>query len=153
MIMKNGEICWLHLCVGFFSCILIHNRYLSATRCPSSTLISWEYLVISGGSQRNSSSGMDQKYRPERCWGDAHVSRSSSLFSLRSHSNSQLQWRGFPPNDNAKEDGVRTPDVASTWRCERKRWFIFINQATAQHSNPHLLWEMYNHCPGCWVTN
>lgn len=106
-----------YTCLYYFLCVSVHNRceYLSATLCPSSTLISWEYLVMSGGSQRNSSSGMDQKYRPERCWGEAHVSRSSSLFSRRSHSNSQLQWRGFPPNDNAKEEGVRIPDVARTW--------------------------------------
>lgn len=96
------------------------NWYLSATRCPSSTLISWENRVMRGGSQRNSSSGMDQKYRPERCWGEAHVSRSSSLFNLLSHSNSQLQWRGFPPKESAKEEPVRTPDVAKTWKYETK---------------------------------
>lgn len=75
---------------------------------------------MSGGSQRNSSSGMDQKYRPERCWGEAQVSRSSSLFSRRSHNSSQLQWRGFPPKDNAKVEDVRTPDVAKTWQCNGK---------------------------------
>lgn len=69
---------------------------------------------MSGGSHKNSSSGIDQKYLPDSCWGVAHVSRSSSLFSLRSQSNSQLQWRGFPPNDNAKDVGVRAPEVART---------------------------------------
>lgn len=106
------------MCSYYFLYISVKKRYLSATLCPSSTLISWEYLVMSGGSQRNSSSGMDQKYLPERCCGEAHVSRSSSLFSRRSHSSSQLQWRGFPPNDSAKEEEVRTPDVARTWLCE-----------------------------------
>lgn len=106
---------WLYC--TFYSNILSNNWfwYLSATLCPSSTLISWEYRVIRGGSHKNSSSGMDQKYRPERCWGEAQVSRSSSLFSLRSHSNSQLQWRGFPPKDSAKEEEVMIPDVARTW--------------------------------------
>lgn len=97
------------------------HRYLSATLCPSSTLISWEYLVMSGGSQRNSSSGTDQKYRPERCWGEAHVSRSSSLLSRRSHSSSQLQWSGFPPNDNAKEEELMIPVVARTWESKETK--------------------------------
>lgn len=40
---------------------------------------------------------MVQKYFPARSLGDAHVSRSSSRVSLRSHTSSQLQCRGFPP--------------------------------------------------------
>ena len=40
---------------------------------------------------------MVQKYLPARSLGEAQVSRSSSLVSLRSHTSSQLQCRGFPP--------------------------------------------------------
>lgn len=112
---------WFHNHHIMFRCNSSKNWYLRATLWPSRTLISWEYLVMSGGSQRNSSSGMDQKYRPDRCWGVAHVSRSSSLLSLRSQSNSQLQWRGLPPNDSAKEERC-IPDVARTWECIKKMW-------------------------------
>ena len=40
---------------------------------------------------------MVQKYLPARSFGEAQVSRSSSLVSLQSHTSSQLQCRGFPP--------------------------------------------------------
>lgn len=43
---------------------------------------------------------MVQKYFPAKGFGDAHVSRSSSLVSLRSQTSSQLQCSGFPPKLN-----------------------------------------------------
>lgn len=107
--------------VIFSHCQQLQSSYLRATLCPSRTLISWENRVMSGGSQRNSSSEMDQKYRPARCSGVAQVSRSSSLFSLLSQSNSQLQWRGFPPNDSANDEGVISPDVARTWKSNDQK--------------------------------
>lgn len=43
---------------------------------------------------------MVQKYFPARSFGEAQVSKSSSLVSLRSQTSSQLQCRGFPPKLN-----------------------------------------------------
>lgn len=64
---------------------------------PSCALL-YLYVTIAKITQALSqTSRMVQKYLPARSFGEAQVSRSSSLVSLRSQTSSQLQCRGFPP--------------------------------------------------------